>query len=429
MMRGVKLAAAAIAAAATLCAAIAFAEAPADAAGSRCLSVESRPLPCERLNGIVALRFTLHTAHGDTSGLAILDTGAGPLAIDRGLLPRMDFVVDDPAPLVPTPAPVTGFHIEGLDTSAPQAAAALDLEPMRVATGRPLAALAGAALWRERALLFDPREDVVRVAMSPVMDGDVQSRIGCSRARLASWLSSSARALPFELRGDSKIVLEGHVGDGPAIRWILDTGATKVTLFPRALRDAKVALPRGRELSGLLATTLEGEERVRYRRLPRVSVRAGGDTVSAEHVDVALLDAPIADAIGRVVGLPVHGVLGQSFLRRFRHVIDYGTRVVWFEPIDVPVDQRPWEYCSIGVQLGRRDQRTMIEAVADGSPAQRAGLRAGDMVIGVDDADVDALPLVEADQRLEGPPGTRVLVRVRRGDRVVERDVQRRRLL
>lgn len=367
--------------------------------------------------------------HGDTTGLAILDSGAGSLALDRGLMAALDFTVDPTRAIASAPAPVAGFELHGLDPSPPQQAVSLDLEPMREATGRPLAALAGAALWRQCALAFDPRRDTVLVFASPRIEAAPSERLARSRERLGAWLSAVAHGVPFELRGDDKIVVTGSVSGGPAIRWIVDTGATKLTLFPRALREARVHLPRGPEITGMIATTVDGEERVRYRRLPTVSVDALGARVDAADVDVALLDTPLSDAISQLVGAPVHGVLGQSFLRRFRHVIDYGTHVLWLDPIDVPTDQRPWEYCTVGIQLARRRGRTTIEAVAGGSPARRAGLRPGDRLIAIDEQRVDALPLVEADQRLEGEPGSRVVLRVQRGARAFDVTMVRKRLL
>ncbi len=64
-----------------------------------------------------------------------------------------------------------------------------------------------------------------------------------------------------------------------------------------------------------------------------------------------------------------------------------------------------------------------IIAPIDDTPAFRAGLRAGDLIVGLRDADgeeflpTDEMSIDEAVDRLRGAPGTRVVIRVRRGER------------
>ncbi|GGN01701.1 peptidase S41 [Thermus composti] len=55
-----------------------------------------------------------------------------------------------------------------------------------------------------------------------------------------------------------------------------------------------------------------------------------------------------------------------------------------------------------------------IEGVMKGLPAQRAGLRAGDVVLEVDGEDVTKLPLQEVVARIRGREGTKVTLKVRR---------------
>jgi carboxyl-terminal processing protease len=55
-----------------------------------------------------------------------------------------------------------------------------------------------------------------------------------------------------------------------------------------------------------------------------------------------------------------------------------------------------------------------IEGVMKGLPAQRAGMRAGDVILEVDGEDVTALPLQEVVARIRGREGTKVTIKVRR---------------
>jgi len=66
-----------------------------------------------------------------------------------------------------------------------------------------------------------------------------------------------------------------------------------------------------------------------------------------------------------------------------------------------------------------------VGAVQPGSPADRAGLTAGDALLAVDRVDVTSLPVDEVAQRLRGVGGTSVTLRVLTGDGVQELTVPR----
>ncbi len=81
------------------------------------------------------------------------------------------------------------------------------------------------------------------------------------------------------------------------------------------------------------------------------------------------------------------------------------------------INQTEGEYAGIGVELDERDGIFEITSVLDGSPAQRAGVLAGDRILAVDGAAVDGLALDHVLQRLRGPPGTKVTIGIGRRDR------------
>jgi carboxyl-terminal processing protease len=62
----------------------------------------------------------------------------------------------------------------------------------------------------------------------------------------------------------------------------------------------------------------------------------------------------------------------------------------------------------IGAEVQMKDKQVVIVAPLDGSPAQRAGLKAGDIILKVNGEDVSGLPLEQAVSRILGPPGTTV---------------------
>jgi carboxyl-terminal processing protease len=70
------------------------------------------------------------------------------------------------------------------------------------------------------------------------------------------------------------------------------------------------------------------------------------------------------------------------------------------------------QYEGIGAYMEVKDGRIVIQAPMDGSPAQRAGLRPGDIVLKVDGQNVADLPLDEVVARILGPAGTQVTLTI-----------------
>ncbi|HXG40265.1 MAG TPA: S41 family peptidase [Candidatus Limnocylindrales bacterium] len=76
------------------------------------------------------------------------------------------------------------------------------------------------------------------------------------------------------------------------------------------------------------------------------------------------------------------------------------------------------------VELGP-DCRLVVVAPLDGSPAQKAGIRAGDVIVAVDGASLDGLRLDEARDRIRGPKGTVVTLTLERDGQRLEVTVTR----
>jgi carboxyl-terminal processing protease len=76
------------------------------------------------------------------------------------------------------------------------------------------------------------------------------------------------------------------------------------------------------------------------------------------------------------------------------------------------------EYVGIGIEVeGNRDQLRVV-AATDGSPAERAGIRAGDVIVAVDNAPVAGMANEDVARRMHGAPGTVVAIGVARRGKV-----------
>lgn len=66
------------------------------------------------------------------------------------------------------------------------------------------------------------------------------------------------------------------------------------------------------------------------------------------------------------------------------------------------------QFEGIGAELGMKDKFIIVVAPIDGMPAQKAGIRAGDAIIKVDDKAIDGLTLAQTVEKIRGPKGTTV---------------------
>ena len=75
------------------------------------------------------------------------------------------------------------------------------------------------------------------------------------------------------------------------------------------------------------------------------------------------------------------GLIGNDLLRRFNCILNYGSRQFYIVPNSH--FNAPFDYSYSGIELYLIDGQIVIGDVAKGSPAERAGLQEGDVVIGI----------------------------------------------
>ncbi|WP_455244481.1 S41 family peptidase, partial [Petrachloros mirabilis] len=72
------------------------------------------------------------------------------------------------------------------------------------------------------------------------------------------------------------------------------------------------------------------------------------------------------------------------------------------------------EFGGVGIQIGVKDNHLAVIAPIDGTPAQRAGIKAGDFITKVNDEPTKDLSLMDAVQKMRGPKGTKVTLTIQR---------------
>jgi hypothetical protein len=411
-------------------------------------------LPFENIEGAMVVRLSLGYAEGrDTSGAFVVDTGAGYLALAPDLLREIglaDSLIDE---LTFAPRPLRRLRIGDLTEDIVAPVLSVRTEVIKRVTDRDVLGLLGQAPLGSFALWIDYQRD--SLALIPVpRDGlsaepprftsavdmaagaasFVTARIASRRA-LGAAVTSLAVPLPFLLEADGKLLVRARLSNPtpPAMTrdlvLVLDTGATKSVLFEETAGAKVPGLSSWKQLRGLTAPTLYGVEDAYMTRIPEITLTNTAGTAAARNVDFAVVRGELGPTLSRSIGVEIDGLLGYSFLRRFRLAIDYPHRVLWLDPVDVTRDQRPDEYCHVGLQIERHRDALVVVAVAAGSPAEAAGIRAEDELVSIDGAPAGGLDLMEASRRLEGAPGSRTTLVLRRGTHDQSYRLTRRQLL
>src|SRR5579864_7604541 len=88
----------------------------------------------------------------------------------------------------------------------------------------------------------------------------------------------------------------------------------------------------------------------------------------------------------------------------------------FFDPKDFDAlrEDQHGSYSGVGMQVGPRNGKTIVIAPFEGSPAYKAGLRPGDVIMEVNDKRTDNLTTTEIADLLKGPRGTKVQVKIGR---------------
>ena len=80
---------------------------------------------------------------------------------------------------------------------------------------------------------------------------------------------------------------------------------------------------------------------------------------------------------------------------------------------EIQVDTKG-EFGGLGIQIGLKENRLVVIAPIEGTPADRAGVKAGDFIAEIEGASTRNVTLTDAVNKLRGPKGTKVSLTLRR---------------
>ncbi|MEX0621500.1 MAG: S41 family peptidase [Candidatus Woykebacteria bacterium] len=86
-------------------------------------------------------------------------------------------------------------------------------------------------------------------------------------------------------------------------------------------------------------------------------------------------------------------------------------------------------YEGVGIELDVRDEQLVVVAPIDGTPAQKAGVKAGDKILEIDGTDTRALTIQEAVQKIRGEKNTDVVLKLQRNGKTLDIKITRARIV
>src|SRR5437867_6941439 len=88
----------------------------------------------------------------------------------------------------------------------------------------------------------------------------------------------------------------------------------------------------------------------------------------------------------------------------------------FFDPRDFQLlrEDQKGHYAGVGMSVAERNRKTIVIAPFTGSPAYKAGIRPGDVIMTVNDKSTDNLTTTEVADMLKGPRGTQVQIVISR---------------
>ena len=136
--------------------------------------------------------------------------------------------------------------------------------------------------------------------------------------------------------------------------------------------------------------------------------------VSVRMQDVQLLAEVIERVRREYVDVVDDSQLIESAIRGMISELDSHSRYLGPEDYEEILINTTGNYTGVGLDVSLEEGKVIVVSPLDGTPAERAGILAGDMVVSVDDVPVDGDHAEETIGQMRGQPGTDVTVGVLR---------------
>ncbi len=152
-------------------------------------------------------------------------------------------------------------------------------------------------------------------------------------------------------------------------------------------------------------------------KFTRLSGVASGavDSWSYKMPPLSIFGVPVKETVWDIIDLPsssaeADGTVGFGFLSKFNITVDYERRRVWLENFEQPIEGAPVGDIGLSAAYYQAKKRVLVARVSPESPADKAGIKVGDSLLGIDDMDLAAISYKKLRRLLEGPVGSKVRI-------------------
>lgn len=146
-----------------------------------------------------------------------------------------------------------------------------------------------------------------------------------------------------------------------------------------------------------------------FLRVPQTLVRE--DTVTHTFAPLVEVNAVVRQQFVE----PIHDDrLVDGAIRGMMYKLDPYSRYIAPDELEAFQGRHAGNYTGVGVELGELDGKLTVVAPLEESPAARAGIMSGDVILSVDGRSTESLSIAEVEDLLVGPEGSRVTLSIRR---------------
>ncbi len=136
-------------------------------------------------------------------------------------------------------------------------------------------------------------------------------------------------------------------------------------------------------------------------------------TDSLNYLDAAGALDKIADLNNQTLKLP-SPVLVYELGDGAMGPLDDFSNIIWPREVQEFARNTQGKFFGVGIQISRRDSRLLVVSPLEGTPAQKAGIKAGDIIATVNDESTAGWSLDQAVRNITGPEGTIVSLGIER---------------
>ncbi len=208
-------------------------------------------------------------------------------------------------------------------------------------------------------------------------------------------------AAALSLYEEVLLKIQSHYVESPRWRYLLEQGTHELEL---ALLEPKFLASNGVKLEPGAAIALAGELRQ----------AASADWVR-HRAEAREVVAQVARWLHRRIGLPVAAAVLEYLCGATNSLDVYSAYLTPAQLAEV-YSQIEGRFVGLGVELKADGGSLVIVRVIPHSPAEQAGIQAGDRITAVDGKPVDQMSTDQAANMLQGPEGSVVQLTIRTGD-------------